>query len=276
MKRWRHGVSADKSFSVMDRQQKFERSNAFVDDELDRKARGEVLEDSARDPRLARELSNLNRLKSEVEDSVEVPDIELPAPTSRPWIGSRAIWTIAACLALIAVAGIEWMIVPFSPGHGVPVAWAIETHGSWEDAGVKPNGSAILRPANARLNARVPDLSAAKLYIAHIDDGKNPAGLPALVIGYRGTRGCRVTLLIDPSPEQLGDKAINFEIDRLRAVVWKAGPLRHVILAEGMAPQRFKLIAQTVRRNSLERLPVDDPARTALARSRAASPPCAA
>lgn len=276
MKRWRHGAGGDKSFNVMDRQQNFERSNAFVDGELDRKARGEVLEDSARDPRLAQELSNLNRLKSAIEDSVDVPDIELPAPTSRPWIGSRAVWAIAACLALVAVAGIGWMVVPFAPSHGVPVAWAIETHSSWEPAGVKPNGRAMLRPANAQLNAHVPDLSAAKLYFAHISDSKNPAGLPALVVGYRGTRGCRVTLLIDSSPEKLGEKAINFEIDGLRAVVWKAGPLRHVILAEGMAPQRFKMIAETVRRTSLERLPIDNPTRTALARSRATSPPCAA
>jgi len=259
----------------MDRQQKFERSNAFVDNELDRKARGEVLEDSARDPRLARELSNLNRLKSAIEDSVDVPDIELAAPMGRRWTGRRAAWATAACLALFAVAGIGWMVVPFAPDHGVPVAWAIETHGSWQNGGVRPDSGALLRPAHARLNAHVPDLSAAKLYIAHISDRRNPAGLPALVVGYRGTRGCRVTLLIDRSPGKLGDKAINFEIDRLRAVVWKAGSLRHVILAEGMAPRRFKLIAETVRRTSLERLPVDDRTRIALARSRAASPPCA-
>ena len=98
-KRLRQSVSGSKSFCVMDRQRKFERSNAFVDNELDRKARGEVLEDSARDPRLAQELSNLNRLKSAIEDSVDVPNIELPGPTSRPWIGSRAVWAIAACLA---------------------------------------------------------------------------------------------------------------------------------------------------------------------------------
>ena len=35
-------------------------------------------------------------------------------------------------------------------------------------------------------------------------------------------------------------------------------------------------LAETVRRASLDRLPVDEPMRVALARSRAESPPCAA
>ena len=229
-----------------------------------------------RDPQLARELSNLNRLKAAIEDSVDVHNIDLAAVPKCRSSGRGAGWAIAACLAILAIAGIGWLTLPFAPSHGVPVAWAIETHASWKAAGMKPDAHALLRPANAPLNAHVPDLSAAKLYIAHIGDVRNPAGLPALVVGYRGTRGCRVTLLIDPSPEKLGQKAISFEIDGLRAVLWKAGPLRHVILAEGMAPLRFKLIAETVRRTSLERLPIDNPTRTTLARSREASPPCAA
>lgn len=260
----------------MDRKQEFERSNAFVDGELDRETRGEVLAESARDPRLARELSDLNRLKSAIEDSVEVPDIELPATPKRRRVSARAGWAIAASLAFLVMAGIGWTILPVAPSHGVPVAWAMEAHGSWINTGVKPDARTLLRPANAPLNAHVPDLTAAKLFIAHIGDSKNSAGQPALIVGYRGTRGCRVTLLIDPAPATLGEQAINFEVERLRATVWRAGALRHLILAEGMAPQRFKLIAETVRRTSLERLPVDGAARTALAQSRASSPPCAA
>ena len=132
------------------------------------------------------------------------------------------------------------------------------------------------RPANARLDAHVPDLSAAKLRVAHIGELKTPDGMPALVVGYLGTRGCRVTLLVDPAPTGLGEKAIKFRVDQLYGMVWRAGNLRHVILAEGMAQGRFRLIAETVRRSSLERLPVDEPTRTALAHSRAVSPPCAA
>ncbi len=257
----------------MDRQREFERSNAFVDNELDRNARGEVLDAAANEPRLAKELSDLNRLKSAVEDSVDVPDISLPASPARRGKGYRVAMAVAACLALFAVVGIGWWFMPSgAPSHGVPVAWAIAAHGSWSDAGPR----AMLRPANMRLDAHVPDLSSAKLRIAHIGELKTPDGMPALVVGYLGTRGCRVTLLVDPAPEGLGEKAVRFEVDRLYGVVWRAGNLRHVILAEGMAQARFQLIAETVRRSSLERLPLDDPTRIALAHSRAVSPPCAA
>jgi anti-sigma factor RsiW len=264
----------------MDRQREFVRSNAFVDDELDRNDRGEVLDAAADDPRLAKELSDLNRLKSVLEDSVDVPEIELPdiqVRQNKIFRGALAP-ALAAGFALFAVLGIGlWFTTLSTPSHGVPVAWAIETHKSWRDSATR--AGALLRPvrpANVRLNAHVPDLSPAKLRIAHIGEATTLGGLPALVVGYLGTRGCRITLLVDPAPEGLGKKAIKFEVGRLHGVVWRAGKLRHVILAEGMAPGRFKLMAETVRKSSLERLPLDDATRIALAKSRTVSPPCAA
>ncbi|NQU70922.1 MAG: hypothetical protein HQ514_10255 [Rhodospirillales bacterium] len=268
----------------MDRKQTFERSNAFADGELDRQGRSEVLKDAAEDPRLARELSNLERLKSAISDSVDTPDINLAAMTGkhgghRSW--RRPVMAMAACLVLFVAAGLAWSVIGPGVGsggsnHGVPVAWAIGAHNSWSSADSASQSRVVLRPANIRLNAHVPDLSAAKLHIAHIGESRTLGGLPAMVIGYRGTRGCRVTLLIDGSPAEPGGKAIFFKVDKLIAMIWQAGSLRHVILAEGMAEARFRLIAETVRRTSLERLPVDDVTRMALAQSRAKSPPCAA
>jgi anti-sigma factor RsiW len=261
---------------MMDRNQEFKRSNAFVDDELNREERSEVLAEAARDPRLARELAALNKLKSVVEDSVHVPVLDISAVSEKPRPRRHVVWALAACLILMVAGGIAWHMLPVTPSHGVPVAWAINAHGSWSGEHAKPDLTPRARPANAPLNAHVPDLTAAKLFIAHIGDRKNPDGQPALIVGYRGTRGCRVTLLIDPAPRDLGKQAVHFEVGKVRATVWRAGTLRHLILAEGMAPQRFKMIAETVRRTSLERLPVDKETRTALAHSRATSPPCAA
>ena len=260
---------------MTDRRNEFERSNAFVDQELDRSVRGEVLAAAAGDSRLAKELSDLNRLKSAVEDSIDVPQIDLPVLHGRKRWDYRAAMALAASLAFIAILGAGWWFIPSSaPGHGVPMAWAIESHKSWSDSAERPGG--LFRPVNARLNAHVPDLSAAKLRVAHVGEGKTPDGLPALVVGYLGTRGCRVTLLIEPAHENLGDKAVKFEVGGLHGTVWQAGRLQHLILAEGMAEARFKLIAEAVRRSSLERLPIDDRTRVALADSRAKSLPCAA
>ncbi len=216
-------------------------------------------------------------MKSAIADSVDAPEIDLGAKTSKnngraEW--RRPIMALAACLVLFMAAGLAWSIIePTQPVHGVPVAWAIETHSAWSQAN-KP--LATLRPANVQLNAHVPDLSAARLRIAHIGETKTLDGRTAMVVGYLGTRGCRVTLLIDKSSPENGGKAIFFRVQRLIAMVWRAGSLRHVILAEGMAEAQFKLIAETVRRTSLERLPINDPTRMALAQSREKSPPCAA
>ena len=52
--------------------------------------------------------------------------------------------------------------------------------------------------------------------------------------------------------------ATYFETGGVLAMAWQAGPLRHLILAQGMDRGRFKMIAETVRRASLDRLPVDE------------------
>jgi hypothetical protein len=177
----------------------------------------------------------------------------------------------------VALTGIGWWVAPAgAPNHGVPVAWAIETHRSWRGSGAETGAKPLLRPAKVRVDAHVPDLSAAKLRVAHIGETPAPDGGPAMVVGYVGTRGCRVTLLMDSTPSDLDATATYFETGGVLAMAWQAGPLRHLILAQGMDRGRFKMIAETVRRASLDRLPVDEPTRTALARSRAQSLPCAA
>ena len=261
----------------MDRKSEFERSNAFVDAELDRDAHGAVLAAAAREPRLAKELSDLTRLKSALEDGIEVPEIVLGGGSARRARAPMAL-ALAACLALAALTGIGWwwLAPPAASSHGIPVAWAMEVHQSWRDGGADSAARPLLRPATARLDAHVPDLSAAKLRVAHIGEIEAPGGARALVVGYLGTRGCRVTLLMDSTPSDLGAAATYFETGGLLAMAWQAGPLRHLILAQGMDRGRFRMIAETVRRASLDRLPVDQPTRMALAQSRAESPPCAA
>jgi hypothetical protein len=277
LNRWRCGASGKEDCGVTDRKREFERSNAFVDNELERDARDEVLAAAARDPSLARELSVLNRLKSTAEDSVAVPEIDIPAPPVWRGLGRRAASAVAACVALLILVGVGWTFLSQrGPDQGLSVAWAIEAHGSWKTGTAESGITTMLHPARARLNAYVPDLSSAGLRLAYIGEGRVPEGKPALIAGYRGTRGCRVTLLVDRSPGGLLEKAIYFEVDRLIAMVWGAGGLRHAIIAEGMANDRFRLIAETVHRASLERLPIEEASRMALAYSRASSPPCAA
>lgn len=260
----------------MNRKDAFEQANAFVDGELDRDGRSETLARAAGDPRAVQELADLARLKSAVEDSVDVPELSLPEAGLRRATGGRRrlIPALAACLLLAIVSGAAmlWNGAD-APANGLPVAWAVEAHESWHAA---PPGTPLLRPASLKFDPHVPDLSAAKLRIAHIGEIRAPGGAPALVVGYKGTRGCRVSLIADAAPKGFAIAPVFYETAALKAMVWRAGTLRYQILARGMATARFRQIAETVRRGSLDRLPLDDATRMALARSRAKSTPCAA
>lgn len=260
----------------MDRKSEFERSNAFADGELDRESRSEVLAAASRDQRLAKELSDLTKLKSAVEDCIEVPEINLALKT-RGGPSLRMGLAVAASLALAVLAGVGWwLIAATAPSIGVPIAWAMEAHRSWVDGGSEAAVHPPFWPAGTRLDAHVPDLSAAKLRVAHVGELVAPGGGRALMVGYLGTRGCRVTLLMERTKSDLGAAATYMESEGVLAMAWQAGPLRHLIIAQGMDRSRFRVIAEAVHRASQERLPIDEPTRTALARSRAASPPCAA
>lgn len=260
----------------MDRKDAFEQANAFVDGELDRDGRNEMLARAAEDPRAAQELADLARLKSAVEDSVEVPELSLPETGARDATSGRRrlIPALAACLVLAIVSGAAlWWHAADAPGDGLPVAWALEAHESWR---APSPGTSLFHPVSLKFDPHVPDLSAAKLRIAHIGEIRSPHGAPALVVGYKGTRRCRVSLIADTAPRGFAVAPVFYETADLRAMVWRAGPLRYQILAQGMDTARFREIAETVRRGSLDRLPLDDATRIALARSRAKSAPCAA
>lgn len=263
---------------MTDKVREFERLNAFVDGELERDDRLAVVEASAGDNSVARHLSALSQLKSALQDSVDVPELDIPEPPSagRIW-GTHKLMALAASVVLFAAIGMSWLLADYNQYEsGVPVAWAVEAHQRWA---TKPG--TLIRPrqmllVRAKLNAHVPDLTSAGLSLVHMAIQRDPEGADAMVIGYRGTRGCRVTLLIDKVDNFQVEKPLYIETGKVRAVAWRAGPLSYVVLAEAMELNRFRLIADSVRRASLERLPLDDPTRTLLADSRASSPPCGA
>ena len=260
-----------------DRKQDLERISAFVDGELDPSARAEVIRDAANDARFARELIAHEQLKATLADSVEVPDIELPAVARRRRF-APAIISIAASLALLVTAAVAWMV--YDGGNGgtgdLALDRAIEAHRSWNADTGRKGAAALVQPASAAINAYVPDLSTNGLSIGHVSERPGPSGENLLMVGYIGTRGCRVTLLARTAPTEPRAQPVYMEIGPVRAYSWRAGPLAYRMLAEGMATARFRLIADGVRRASLNHLPLDADTRMAMTRSRAESPPCAA
>ena len=99
---------------------------------------------------------------------------------------------------------------------------------------------------------------------------------PLEFLGYAGTRGCKVTLIAAAAPGPLVDEPRFFEQGGRTAYGWRVGQVGYLLVAEGMARERLDLIADSVRRASLERLPLNEETRTALMQNRRDSKPCLA
>jgi hypothetical protein len=262
---------------VSDREINRDLLSAYVDGELDPERAAEVMAAVARDPALARELSALTRLKAALGQSVAVPELEIAR--ARPVRGRH--YAIAACAALlIAVAAVALSFALFGGAPSADLAWARAAHRSWSGTAAAAGAAVPLPVAGAPAafvpGAYVPDLAAAKLSVVHVGRARGPAGGAAMVIGYRGTRGCKVSLIVTAGAGRFTRALEAVVLTPYRGFAWRAGRLDYLIVAEGMAQPRLALIARSVRATSLRRLPLDRKTRIALARSRAASPPCRA
>ena len=256
------------------RQQEFEQLNAFIDGELGVEDRAAVTARVARDPAYARELAALNQLKVAMVESVPTPYISVPRePVRRRRFAAMAI---AASLLLAVAAGITWTVKDGSQPQmdGFVLDRAVALHRSWLPQKPGQTVESAAHQVSAMLHPYVPALSANGLNLAYAGAGKAAGAKDTLLVGYIGSRGCRLTLLVNGVDGERTEPPRNIETENVLAAIWQAGELRYTLLAEGMAKPRFRLISETVRRSSLERLPFDNEARTALAQSRASNPPC--
>ena len=249
--------------------------SAYVDGELDNDRAADVLAAAAADAAVARELSALSRLKATLAAGIDVPALELPAtpPVRRRW---RVAIAAMAAFVLVA-AGVGGYLGYVANDRGPDPAWLAAAHASWSiEEAPAPGAGGPLHAASIREGAYVPDLSSAKLSIVHVGRHDTGRGTRALVVGYRGTRGCKVSLIVLPDADGPATGLAPVAVPDLAGFTWRAGRLAYVILAQGMAATRLSLIAAKVMEASRRRLPLDDAARTRLAQSRAESAPCRA
>ncbi|MCH9050246.1 MAG: hypothetical protein IIA72_04100 [Proteobacteria bacterium] len=261
---------------MSDRRITFEMLNTYVDGELDAAATAEVARAVAEDPALAREVAALSRLRSRVAESVEAPPISVPAPPSRSGRGTA----IAAGFAFaLFVAGSVLVFNLDRDGGPEELARAWQMHRGWsiEGAAAQPRSPALLvRYAEAVPGAYVPDLSASRLSLVHATVAPFPGQRRALLAGYRGTRGCKISLLVFRTLDALGEALRPFRDGTNEAYGWRAGPLAYIIMSDGMDAGRFRLLAESVRETSRRHLPFDQETRLALRQSRDKSAPCMA
>ena len=261
---------------MSDRRNTFDMLNTYVDGELDATAAAEVARAVADDPSLAREVAALSRLRSSVAESIEAPPLSVPA---QPSIDGRAVAIAASIGFALFVAG-SVLVSGFDRDLGSEwLARAWQMHRGWSIEGVTAQTRASLLLAkfvDAVPGAYVPKLSASRLTLVHVTAGPLTAGRQALLAGYRGTRGCKISLLVFSSLGALSEALSPFRDGKNEAYGWRAGSLGYVIMSDGMDTGRFRLLAESVRHTSRQHVPFDEQTRMALRESRDKSAPCLA
>lgn len=255
----------------------FEILNAYVDGELDAAAAARVARAVAENPVVARQVSALSRLRLAVAGSVDA--LPSKAPTE-PTLGRRLMAVAAVGALTLFIAGSVLLSGPDRAADAGWLARAWQIHHGWSKT-TPPNVSGdrdLLRASFsvAQPGAYVPDLSAAQLFVVHATTTPFTSKEEALLIGYRGTRGCKISLIVFPPPDGLGEALISFREGHQEGFAWRTGILGYAILSDGMDSGRFRLIAESVRDASRRHLPIDAKTRTALMQSRYATPPCVA
>ncbi len=261
---------------MSDRQITFEMLNTYVDGELDATAAAEVARAVADDPSLAREVAALSRLRSTVAESFEAPPLLVPAP---PTTVSRPAAIAASIGFALFVAG-SVLLSGFDRDLGSEwLARAWQMHRGWSIEGVTAQARSTLhlaQYAEAVPGAYVPDLSASRLSLVHTAVMSFTGERQVLLAGYRGTRGCKISLLVVPALGALSEALSPFRDGKNEAYGWRAGSLSYVIMSDGMDTSRFRLLAESIRHTSRQHIPFDEQTRMALRESRDKSAPCLA
>ena len=261
-----------------------EQLSAYVDGELSTAEASAVARAVSEDRSLAREVAVLSRLKALVEEGLEESGedpVVLPAAaaeSAREQPFSAVAATVALLLFLGGGAALHLAQGAISPPW-LTAAWSAHDAWSDEDAAARPDaapdsGTLLAKTVGFDPTPLVPDLSSAGLRLTSVEPMERAEGRRGLHFGYEGSRGCRLSLVLMAPFSGLSESLRAFDDDRRLAAGWRVGSLGHLVLAEGMDPGRFALIAASLRKAAFEAAPLRAETRTALAQSRAESQPC--
>lgn len=266
--------------------------NAYADGELVASEAAGVARAVAQDPALADQVATLARLKATVYEQAQAPlPAELAAlskESTRPQTASggasRRGWAVlgATAAALTMALMVAPILFPTVPETDQP-AWrdlAIRLHDTWAKAepaqAADPSADALLASlSQLGQAAQVPDLSGAHLTVGYLRPISTEYG-QGLHVGYRGTRGCRLSLIILPAGKDLATEPVALAGEGSQKYAWRVGGLGYAVLASGMDPSHFAVVLRTVYEATRTQAPVGPETRTALMESRARSRPCAA
>lgn len=261
---------------MKDRNETWAMLNAYVDGELSPADAAVIAEAIARDRALAEQAALLTSLKAAVGKCPEVVDAK--RGLARHHRGRRRIAWAAALLIGASLVSL-FAMVDFKGSAGPSLLAARAVHERWVKAGPGIPSPSAGESLNASLKelglaAYVPDLSAAKLSFAHLR--RVPMGKSeGLHIGYLGSHGCMVSLVVAPDAGDLEETLVSYDSPRGPAYGWRVANHGYFLMGDKMAPARLSVIAEILLMATRERAVVGEPMLLALRRSREANPPCA-
>ncbi|WP_417431152.1 hypothetical protein [Kiloniella sp.] len=255
--------------------------NAFVDGELSPSQEVWVKTCAGSDSKIAAEIARLTALKNALADSV-LKDLDESRSGEKKEIGYRKIAggfsVLAAAIALfVMVSPVGYFSSPDFD------RWALDLHTELSDQSFvvseleyKPFVAAAVSGS-----LQAPDLTGSKLYLVDLSIGTFDRD-DAIVMHYRGLRGCRVSLLVTPlqgdPKKDSGENQVPFadfsQTKNLISDFWTGERFRFALLATGMEPKRFDSIATYLKLQGERNLPSSDEAQYAMQQVYDQSRPC--
>ena len=195
------------------------RLNALADGELAPQERAEMAARLAVDRDLARAYATLMQLKATIGAMAqEQPAIVLP-PANRPFWRRYA----AAAAGIAAILAIGLLVAKTLPSGS-------------ELAMMPAEGPTAITLASLPAGTTIPRLDTAGLKLVGLVI--DPGNIPLFTASYRGPHGCRLDLRARP----VGTIAPG--IGGTSRHSWEAGDLIYELVAHGMPPWRFAIIAE--------------------------------
>jgi hypothetical protein len=258
-----------------DRDETWAALNAYVDGELPPADAAAIAEAIARDRALAARAALLTSLKATVGECHET--INVKQALTRYHRGRRRLAWAAALLIGAFLISLFMIVDSRSPG-GSSLLAARAVHEQWVKAGPgipSPSAGERLKTSlrELGLDAYVPDLSAAKLRFAYLRRVPMTTG-KGLHIGYLGSNGCMVSLVVAPDAGDLEETLVLYDSARGPAYGWRVADYGYFLMGDRMAPARLSVIAEILLTATRERAVIGEPMLLALQRSREANPPC--
>ncbi len=248
------------------------RLNAYVDGELPPGEAAFVAEAIARSPALARQVAALSALKATVGAAVpKCPSgIASTSRRSRPWLKGAAV---AAMLLLGLILGSVWFAEMHHPAPDIE--FVLRLHHAWSDAQDEaPDAVATRVDGRGTLQyAYVPDLTQVDLVFDRVRQIRVRGGR-GLHVGYRGPRGCMVSLILFREPSRHDVQLTRVAQPDHTAWHWRAEGISFYLLAPKMDQVRLSGIARVVQRLTRARLPLDPAGILAFEEARTGAEPC--